>query len=35
MIRINLLPEKRAAQRRTAAAEGQAWIAIVVGVLIF
>ena len=35
MIRINLLPEKRAAQRRTAAAEGQAWIVIVAGVFIF
>jgi type IV pilus assembly protein PilN len=35
MIRINLLPEKRAAQRRTAAAEGQAWIVVVAGVLIF
>ncbi len=35
MIRINLLPEKRAAQRRIAAAEGQAWLVIVAGVLIF
>jgi type IV pilus assembly protein PilN len=35
VIRINLLPEKRAAQRRTAAAEGQAWIVIVAGALIF
>ena len=35
MIRINLLPEKRAAQRRSAAAEGQAWLVIVAGVLIF
>lgn len=35
MIRINLLPEKRAAQRRTAAAEGQAWIVIVAGVFLF
>ena len=35
MIRINLLPEKRAAQRRTAAAEGQAWLVIVAGVLVF
>jgi type IV pilus assembly protein PilN len=35
MIRINLLPEKRAAQRRTAAAEGQAWIVVVAGILIF
>jgi type IV pilus assembly protein PilN len=35
VIRINLLPEKRAAQRRTAAAEGQAWIVIVAGVFIF
>jgi type IV pilus assembly protein PilN len=35
MIRINLLPEKRAAQRRSAAAEGQAWLAIVAGILVF
>ena len=35
MIRINLLPEKRAAQRRSAAAEGQAWIVVVAGVLVF
>jgi type IV pilus assembly protein PilN len=35
MIRINLLPEKRAAQRRSAAAEGQAWLGIVAGVLVF
>ena len=35
MIRINLLPEKRAAQRRSAAAEGQAWIVVVAGILIF
>jgi type IV pilus assembly protein PilN len=35
MIRINLLPEKRAAQRRSAAAEGQAWLIIVAGVLVF
>jgi type IV pilus assembly protein PilN len=35
VIRINLLPEKRAAQRRTAAAEGQAWIVIVAGVFLF
>jgi type IV pilus assembly protein PilN len=35
VIRINLLPEKRATQRRTAAAEGQAWIVIVAGALIF
>lgn len=35
MIRINLLPEKRAAQRRSAAAEGQAWVFVIVGVLVF
>jgi type IV pilus assembly protein PilN len=35
MIRINLLPEKRAAQRRIAAAEGQAWIVIIAGIFIF
>ena len=35
MIRINLLPEKRAAQRRSAAAEGQAWLVIVAGILVF
>jgi type IV pilus assembly protein PilN len=35
MIRINLLPEKRAAQRRSAANEGQAWLVIVAGVLVF
>ena len=34
MIRINLLPEKRAAQRRSAAAEGQAWIFLVLAVLV-
>lgn len=34
MIRINLLPEKRAAQRRSAAAEGQAWIFVVLAVLV-
>jgi type IV pilus assembly protein PilN len=35
VIRINLLPEKRAAQRRSAAAEGQGWLFAVVGVVIF
>ena len=35
MIRVNLLPEKRAAQRRSAATEGQAWLLIVGGILIF
>jgi type IV pilus assembly protein PilN len=35
MIRINLLPEKRAAQRRIAAAEGQAWIVIIAAVFVF
>jgi type IV pilus assembly protein PilN len=35
MIRINLLPEKRAAQRRSAAAEGQSWVFVIVGVLLF
>ncbi len=34
MIRINLLPDKRS-QRRSAAAEGQGWVFIVVGVLAF
>ena len=34
MIRVNLLPEKRAAQRRTAASEGQGWLLVVGGVLI-
>jgi type IV pilus assembly protein PilN len=34
MIRINLLPEKRAAQRRMAAAEGQLWIGVVAGVFV-
>ncbi len=34
MIRINLLPEKRAAQRRSAASEGQGWVFAIVGVLV-
>ena len=34
MIRVNLLPEKRAAQRRSASNEGQGWLLIVGGVLI-
>jgi type IV pilus assembly protein PilN len=34
LIRINLLPEKRAAQRRSAAAEGQGWVFAIVGVLV-
>lgn len=34
MIRINLLPEKRAAQRRSAAAEGQGWVFVIVGALV-
>ncbi len=35
MIRINLLPEKRAAQRRSAAAEGQGWVFAIVGIVVF
>lgn len=35
MIRVNLLPERRSAQRRSAAVEGQAWIFAVVGVVLF
>ncbi len=35
MIRVNLLPEKRAAQRRSAAAESQGWIFAIVGALVF
>jgi type IV pilus assembly protein PilN len=34
LIRINLLPEKRAAQRRSAASEGQGWVFAIVGVLV-
>jgi type IV pilus assembly protein PilN len=34
VIRINLLPEKRAAQRRSAAAEGQAWVFMILGAII-
>ncbi len=34
MIRVNLLPEKRAAQRRSAAAEGQGWVFAIVGALV-
>jgi type IV pilus assembly protein PilN len=34
VIRINLLPEKRAAQRRSAAAEGQAWVFMIVAAVI-
>ena len=34
MIRINLLPEKRAAQRRSAAAEGQGWVFAIVGIVV-
>ncbi len=34
MIRVNLLPEKRAAQRRSAAAEGQGWVIAIVGALV-
>jgi len=34
LIRINLLPEKRAAQRRSAAAEGQGWVFVIVGALV-
>jgi type IV pilus assembly protein PilN len=34
LIRINLLPEKRAAQRRSAAAEGQGWVFAIVGIVV-
>jgi type IV pilus assembly protein PilN len=34
LIRVNLLPEKRAAQRRSAAAEGQGWVFAIVGALV-
>jgi type IV pilus assembly protein PilN len=34
LIRVNLLPEKRAAARRSAAVESQAWIFAIVGVLV-
>jgi type IV pilus assembly protein PilN len=34
LIRVNLLPEKRAAQRRSAAAEGQGWVIAIVGALV-
>ena len=33
MIRVNLLPEKRAQARRTAAVEGQAWLFVVLGIV--
>jgi type IV pilus assembly protein PilN len=35
VIRVNLLPERRSAQRRCAAVEGQAWLFAVVGVVLF
>jgi type IV pilus assembly protein PilN len=35
VIRVNLLPEKRAAARRSAAVEGQAWLFVVIGVVLF
>jgi type IV pilus assembly protein PilN len=34
MIRINLLPEKRSTARRTPGEAGQAWLAIVIGVVV-
>jgi type IV pilus assembly protein PilN len=35
VIRVNLLPERRSAQRRSAAVEGQAWLFAVVGIVLF
>ncbi len=34
MIRINLLPDRRSTQRRSASEGGQAWVGIVLGVLV-
>ncbi len=34
MIRVNLLPERRAQARRSAAVEGQAWLFVVLGIVV-